>query len=934
MDDDSIRLIRESVKNLPLDSWMGLDCIQEAYLCDLTLPGTHNSCTWVILDGSKQLFRMSKLLSQWIQCQKLSLLEQLSLGVRYLDFRVLRHPNPPGNRPMSHFPNIWCGHGGWYTVSLYDALLQLKQFLESHPTEVVILSIKHDDLPNYQMPITPPDSPRLSSHRKSNITLNDFSKLNEVLSEDEGLSSKSRLKAQCEIFRDQVDEVVCAIIGHLLPSTVIQYNATKVRQLTCPDVISTSNNNNNMSSSSPSQLVSSPFSSKIEGSHRVQVLYFWANQERYFQPHYGIVTSKPSLPQPLPVEDENFDDDALCLETESYDNNTCLDQPQISSVSSSSLTIPPTEHHQINTPSPTTANKTQADISDPFSAPQRANGLNEIHQSPRLSHDQMKTQDKNLDKTLKVATKFLRSGPSKIRKSFRETRHCFPERLMHYLTKWAQHLPPRSNSCRPWKDILPKRTDHNKRPSLDNSTIVAENLNINVSPSLACRQPRRFRRPPAPPTSCMEFSRAQSPSLPPPRSVSSTLFSPEVIYTGFSLRVLTCEITPMTAESKASNALFVAKHLALSTVKGIANSLLSSSASSNQKKSNDEEDPLAIHKRMRQHHIRQNPSNHSCNAPNSHLPCRRPDSSNSSSSPLISGKPPPPPPPPPKDSVEASRLQPHHAIRPLRTLRTTATTEVSIESSSSPSLKVRVSTPLVTPSIASFSSIGSDSYHEHGLEFEAKELNEIVYLAIERSINQRAKHRPSFFLKDSVTSFSNPTINNAFHPLNSHSSNAQDGTILQTEVCELPYAIPSHENFSKYPSHLPSEFMDDALLSSCSSSSSTATSNEIPKIHESNKANFSNQMNLVNSNQCVKLSDTTSDDNDYSEQRVKKHREWVLNVEKAHVASQDFIEERFCRILIESTIIRLKTMQKMEECYGKVMNSEQVGDMRDSVDFF
>ncbi len=79
---------------LDTSKWME-DCNDEKYLTELSIPGTHDSCTfnYKLINGIK--FINSKIgddPSGLVKCQERSLTEQLERGIRCLDIRG-RHIN-------------------------------------------------------------------------------------------------------------------------------------------------------------------------------------------------------------------------------------------------------------------------------------------------------------------------------------------------------------------------------------------------------------------------------------------------------------------------------------------------------------------------------------------------------------------------------------------------------------------------------------------------------------------------------------------------------------------------------------------------------------------------------------------------------------------------------------------------------------------------
>jgi 1-phosphatidylinositol phosphodiesterase len=102
------------------NNWMaGVD--GEKYLYELSIPGTHDS---------------GALHEEWyeigVQCQSLTIPEQLNAGVRYLDIRC-RHLN---NAFVIH-------HGAYYQYQNFnDVLESVTSFLRANPSETVVMSVK------------------------------------------------------------------------------------------------------------------------------------------------------------------------------------------------------------------------------------------------------------------------------------------------------------------------------------------------------------------------------------------------------------------------------------------------------------------------------------------------------------------------------------------------------------------------------------------------------------------------------------------------------------------------------------------------------------------------------------------------------------------------------------------------------------------------
>lgn len=126
--------LTENARNTPVPGsadWMAA-LPDEIPLCDIILPGTHDSATQYV-----QLAFFSK-------CQSLSIAQQLEAGFRYLDIR-LGDAEKGGDYPrlMHGFTNCKTGVFGG-TLTLDAVLADCYAFLAQHPTETVLFAVKHE----------------------------------------------------------------------------------------------------------------------------------------------------------------------------------------------------------------------------------------------------------------------------------------------------------------------------------------------------------------------------------------------------------------------------------------------------------------------------------------------------------------------------------------------------------------------------------------------------------------------------------------------------------------------------------------------------------------------------------------------------------------------------------------------------------------------
>jgi len=111
---------------------------QERHLHELYLPMSHNSATFY-----HQAFGQVRLTEaivlpfgkKWDRCQNLSIYGQLKSGVRFLDLRLA---TLPVNKTTSE---TFCVHG-FVCDSLSNILDEIKNFLDDHPSETVVVSMK------------------------------------------------------------------------------------------------------------------------------------------------------------------------------------------------------------------------------------------------------------------------------------------------------------------------------------------------------------------------------------------------------------------------------------------------------------------------------------------------------------------------------------------------------------------------------------------------------------------------------------------------------------------------------------------------------------------------------------------------------------------------------------------------------------------------
>lgn len=115
--------------------WM-LDIRDDTSLSSITIPGTHASGAQYIFPGF------------FLKCQSQSVSDQLVNGFRFLDFRLGVEKNDNGDKLRFVYDNGVCRSKFFiFSKKLYfaDVIEQVYAFLDAHPSETVIITIKDED---------------------------------------------------------------------------------------------------------------------------------------------------------------------------------------------------------------------------------------------------------------------------------------------------------------------------------------------------------------------------------------------------------------------------------------------------------------------------------------------------------------------------------------------------------------------------------------------------------------------------------------------------------------------------------------------------------------------------------------------------------------------------------------------------------------------
>ncbi|CAH0720406.1 unnamed protein product, partial [Brenthis ino] len=135
-----------SAQNIDLQNWMKdlPEQLRNIPLIYLAIPGSHDSMTYGITRSSglapdaepvvKRLYPLFQgTILRWTITQAIDALQQLLIGIRYFDLRLA---TKTGSEDFFFTHGVYAGE-------IYQPLQQIKQFVDSHPYEVVILDFQH-----------------------------------------------------------------------------------------------------------------------------------------------------------------------------------------------------------------------------------------------------------------------------------------------------------------------------------------------------------------------------------------------------------------------------------------------------------------------------------------------------------------------------------------------------------------------------------------------------------------------------------------------------------------------------------------------------------------------------------------------------------------------------------------------------------------------
>jgi 1-phosphatidylinositol phosphodiesterase len=126
-----------TLSQVSISDWMSA-IRGETKLTEITIPGTHDSCARKFSSNALT----SSVVSSISKCQNLNITEQLNAGVRYLDVRCEVDKSTYSVKTVHGSTDCWNGNSYYYL----DYVLQdVYDWLDAHPSETVLISIKEDD---------------------------------------------------------------------------------------------------------------------------------------------------------------------------------------------------------------------------------------------------------------------------------------------------------------------------------------------------------------------------------------------------------------------------------------------------------------------------------------------------------------------------------------------------------------------------------------------------------------------------------------------------------------------------------------------------------------------------------------------------------------------------------------------------------------------
>ncbi|XP_028300321.1 PI-PLC X domain-containing protein 1 [Gouania willdenowi] len=144
-----------SLAELPMDCWMSRlpSELWDVPLYHLAIPGSHNAITYCLDMNDRSpvdlmqpdlLQKLDKYMKplirpfvyKWAITQECNIKQQLDCGIRYFDLRIAHRPNDSST-------DLYFYHGVYTSLTVQTVLKDISDWLDAHPSEVVILSFSH-----------------------------------------------------------------------------------------------------------------------------------------------------------------------------------------------------------------------------------------------------------------------------------------------------------------------------------------------------------------------------------------------------------------------------------------------------------------------------------------------------------------------------------------------------------------------------------------------------------------------------------------------------------------------------------------------------------------------------------------------------------------------------------------------------------------------
>ena len=126
----------ETLSNVSISDWMSV-IRDDTRLTEITIPGTHDSCARKF--HNEDAFGVMSGISK---CQNLTITEQLNPGIRFLDIRCEVDASSHSVKTVHGSTDCWNGDDYYYLDYVFN---DVYSFLDAHPSETVLISIKEDD---------------------------------------------------------------------------------------------------------------------------------------------------------------------------------------------------------------------------------------------------------------------------------------------------------------------------------------------------------------------------------------------------------------------------------------------------------------------------------------------------------------------------------------------------------------------------------------------------------------------------------------------------------------------------------------------------------------------------------------------------------------------------------------------------------------------